>query len=131
MLSVAHIIEAAAEGRQGGAGPEAQRAWLRRLPAASYAGLFKESLSEGTMLSVLDIVRTCAQRAAVGTAEARACAAFAREALQGLSSTRRFGMLLMFLDAEQKASVRAVFAELRRLGEPASSALLHAWEQKA
>jgi hypothetical protein len=38
-------------------------------------------------------------------------------------------MLLMFLDAKQKALVKTVFVELRRLGARSPEAIAKAWEQ--
>ena len=84
------------------------------------------------MVSVLECVRGCMQRVApagAGASEgAGAACDLALQVLEGLSSTRRFSMLLMFLDAKQQAVVRAVFAELKRLARPAPSALAQAWE---
>ena len=114
------------------AGVEARAAWLRRLPASEYAGLWKESLSEATMVSVLSCVRDAAKQVADAAAEpdaAEAACALARQVLEGLASTRRFSLLLMFLEAKQKAAVKAVFSELARLGRPAPAKLAQAWEQ--
>jgi hypothetical protein len=63
-------------------------------------------------------------------AEVEAACSTATQVLEGLASTRRFGMLLMFLDAKQKAVVKTVFGQLAKLGTPASAALKEAWEQK-
>ena len=57
-------------------------------------------------------------------------AALATCVLEGLASTRRFELLLMFLDDKQKALVKRVFKELERLGAPASERLKGVWEQK-
>jgi len=118
--------------RLGGGGGEAvaaRRAWLSRLPTASYAALFKESLDEATLISVLECARTSAAGEAVGSSAAATAAAFGQQVLEGLASTRRFSLLLMFLDSKQKAVVKGVFKELERLGEPAPAQLRRLWEQ--
>ncbi|KOO29757.1 hypothetical protein Ctob_004543 [Chrysochromulina tobinii] len=107
----------------------AQQAWLARLPSAHYAPLFKESLTEATLLSLLNALET-ALMGSSGAAEVEAACSTATQVLEGLASTRRFGMLLMFLDAKQKAVVKTVFGQLAKLGTPASAALKEAWEQK-
>jgi hypothetical protein len=107
----------------------AQQAWLARLPSAHYAPLFKESLTEATLLSLLNALET-ALMGWSGAAEVEAACSTATQVLEGLASTRRFGMLLMFLDAKQKAVVKTVFGQLAKLGTPASAALKEAWEQK-
>ena len=107
----------------------AQQSWLARLPSAHYAPLFKESLTEATLLSLLNALDT-ALKGSSGAAEVEAAGSTATQVLEGLASTRRFGMLLMFLDAKQKAVVKTVFGQLAKLGTPASAALKEAWEQK-
>ena len=113
--------------RSTGASLEEQRAWLMRLPVSSYSNLFKESLGEGTLMSVVECVHACVKRADPSTDEAERCLTFANTALDGLSSTRRFSMLLMFLDEKQKAIVKSIFDEMKRLGTPASAALRATW----
>ena len=95
---------------------------LARLPSAHYAPLFKESLTEATLLSLLNALDT-ALKGSSGAAEVEAAGSTATQVLEGLASTRRFGMLLMFLDAKQKAVVKTVFGQLAKLGTPASAAL--------
>ena len=116
--------------RAAGASLGAQRAWLMQLPAADYPALFKESLSEATLLSVLGCLLASATAADVGSDDAAACVAATTQALTGLSSTRRFSMLLMFLDDKQKKVIKGVFGEMRRLGEAMPPSLAKAWEQK-
>jgi hypothetical protein len=64
-----------------------------------------------------------------GGERASAGSSLAMQVLEGLASTRRFSMLLMFLDAKQKALVKTVFVELRRLGARSPEAIAKAWEQ--
>ncbi|KAL1503596.1 hypothetical protein AB1Y20_012073 [Prymnesium parvum] len=111
-----------------GAPAEKQQAWLARLPAAGYAALFKESLTEGTLTSLVGCVHAALLPAGEERAPHAAAAGFALQVLEGLASTRRFGMLLMFLDAPPRAAVRQIFQALRASGHPASPSLLKAWE---
>jgi hypothetical protein len=82
-----------------------------------------------TLLSLLNALET-ALMGSSGAAEVEAACSTATQVLEGLASTRRFGMLLMFLDAKQKAVVKTVFGQLAKLGTPVSAALKEAWEQK-
>ena len=116
--------------KSAGASVDEQAAWLRRLPVASYAGLFKESLTEGMMVSLVDCAREYAQGAEAGSDAGTLAAALATDVLSGLASTRRFEMLTMFLDGKQQAAVQAAFKELKRLGSPAPPALAKAWGAK-
>jgi hypothetical protein len=99
---------------------EARRAWLAQLPAAGYAPLFGESLTEATLCSLVD------------TASAHAAAAvdadLALQVLRGLSRVKRFDMLVMFLDAPALAKVKATFAALCAAGRAAAGdELARAW----
>ena len=96
------------------------------LASLTDAELFKESLSEGTLCSLVTCARDYAAQA--GDHRAAAGAALATQVLEGLSSTRRFALLLMFLDGKQKAVVKDVFKQLDRLGLPAPEQLKQAWE---
>ena len=106
-----------------------QRAWLSKLPAGSYANLFKESLSEGTMVELLQCAASCAKGAEAGTDDGNAVAAFGKQVLAGLASTRRFELTLMFLDGKQKGVVKSLFGELKRLTGAKDEALARKWEQ--
>ena len=79
---------------------------------------------------MLECVHAGTAATAPGDDEAAVCAALGLQVLTGLSSTRRFDMLLMFLDDKQKRLVRTVFAEMKRLGQVVPPAVAKAWEQK-
>lgn len=102
---------------------EEQVAWMSRLPAAQYAPLFKESLTEPTLCSLLQCALDWLRQAPPTSG----AAAFVHTLLNGLASTRRFEMLLMFLDEKQKTIVRSLITELKRAGMPLSEAQGAAW----
>ena len=80
------------------------------------------------MVSVLEVrerARRVDRSASDGAAEA---SGLALHVLEGFAATRRFSLLLMFLEPKQKGIVKAVFAELKRLGTPPLPPLAKAWE---
>lgn len=108
---------------------DAQREWLGRLRVAEYAPLFKESLTEATLTSLVECMRRVTQRALAATdVDADHTAAFACSVLEGLATTRRFSMLLMFLDRKQRTLAHGIFSDLARLGAPAPDSVAKAWE---
>ena len=114
-----------------GAPAEERAAWLGRMPVDAYAPLFKESLTEETLVSVVESARDYAQGAAPESEQGARAAALATDVLAGLASTRRFELLTMFLDGKQKAAVQATFQQLKRLGAPAPVSLAKAWGVKS
>ena len=72
------------------------------------APLFKESLTEPTLLSVLECAKAYAKDADEGSEYGARAGQLGAQVLEGLSSTRRFSMLLMFLEFLEKAGKRAV-----------------------
>ena len=107
-----------------------RRQWLGRLPAAQYESLFKESLTEATMSSIVGCVHDAILPGGAGGEADGSAGGFALEVLKGLGSTRRFGMLLMFLDERPKAAVRRIFKALQGTGQGASTSLQQKWEVK-
>ncbi|KAL3922877.1 MAG: hypothetical protein SGPRY_004402 [Prymnesium sp.] len=85
--------------------------WLTHLTVEGYAPLFKECLTESTLASLIDCFQVL--NAAVHEACSAGTSKCVLQALEGLSSTRRFGMLLMFLDSDRRAAVARIF-EVRR-----------------
>lgn len=67
------------------------------------APMFKESLTEATLCSLLLCAHQALGRVQPSTAPADEAVTAVHRLLDGLSSTRRFEMLLMFLDERQKA----------------------------
>ena len=80
------------------------------------------------MLSLLRAVSECMGAVdGADAADAQAAAELGLGVLEGLASTRRFSMLLMFLDKKQTAQIKEVFAEVRRLGAAPPESLAKAW----
>jgi len=114
---------------------QARRAFLARLPEASYAAVFGQSLAEPTLVSILEALEAIAQgdggdggNGDGGVDEPTA--PLLLQALGGLASTRRFEMMLMFLDKPQLARVGRLFGVLRAAKAEVPPALASAWGQK-
>ena len=118
----------AAERERAAAGCAARREYLAQVAEADYAQLFGESLTEATLASIIDAVHdvVCAGDAQLADADGR----FATSVLRGLASTRRFDMLVMFLDAKVQSRLGQVFGALRKHGALDGDALARAFGQR-
>ena len=94
----------------------AQRRFLARLPAAEYATVFRESLAEPTLVSLLECLDACTTPPPADAEEVGVVMQLVLQVLGGLASTRRFELLLMFLDKPRLACVARLFGALRASG---------------
>ena len=109
---------------------EAQRRFLARLPAAEYATVFRESLAEPTLVSLLECLDACTTPPPADAEEVGVVMQLVLQVLGGLASTRRFELLLMFLDKPRLACVARLFGALRASGAEVPASLAAAWGQK-
>ena len=100
---------------------------------ASYASVFGQSLSEPTLVSILEALEAIVQGGSdqgTGGAVDEPTATLLLQVLGGLASTRRFEMMLMFLDKPQLARVGRLFGTLHAAKTEVPPALASAWGQK-
>ena len=108
----------------------ARRRFLARLPAAEYAAVFRESLAEPTLVSLLECLDACTTPPPADADAVELVMQLVLQVLGGLASTRRFELLLMFLDKPRLACVARLFGALRASGVEVPASLAAAWGQK-
>ena len=108
----------------------ARRHFLARLPAAEYAAVFRESLAEPTLVSLLECLDACTTPPPADADAVALVMQLVLQVLGGLASTRRFELLLMFLDKPRLACVARLFGALRTSGVEVPASLAAAWGQK-
>ena len=99
---------------------------LARLSPPEYAAVFRKSLSEPTLVTLFECLDACSTPAPADTD----AVALVMQVLDGLASTRRFELFLMFLGQPQLAHVSQLFDALRASGEEVPASLAAAWGQK-
>ena len=108
----------------------ARRRFLARLPVAEYATVFRESLAEPTLVSLLECLDACTTPPPADADAVAPVMQLVLQVLGGLASTRRFELLLMFLDKPRLACVARLFGALRASGAEVPASLAAAWGQK-